>query len=790
MRFSVSFLKSQFDIDLPAEQILTQLTQLGLEVDHTSLAAEEFSNVVVGEITAAVPHPDADRLKVCQVSIGENEPLSIVCGAANARTGIKVCVAKVGAVLPGNFKIKKAKLRGVPSMGMLCSEKELGLTESSPGIMELPLDAPIGSDLREYLNLNDVLVEVDLTPNRGDCLSVLGIARELAALNEIAFKHPLKALPDLPYAQNAALVVEEVKAVCPNYFITEMDGVMPQNSPLWLQEQLRRAGFATRNLIVDLTNYIMLLVGQPMHAFDADKIKGAIHVRFARENERLTLLDGKEIALHTDDVVIADDSGAIALAGIMGGLSTSVSESTSRIVLEAAFFEPNYLAGKARRLGLHTDSSHRFERGVDFALASKAMQLALHLYQELANAQIIYSQGVCYKTKTQDFVFQTRLINKILGVEVDSPQIVSILQRLSFTCVEKNEELWVSVPSFRFDIEGSHDLVEEIARFIGYHAIPGTLPHKLCPIASTRFEEVTTQRLKQLLVDRDYHEAITYSFIDMASSKACFDVENALVLCNPLSSEQSIMRQGLLPGLLLALKHNLARQQQRVRLFEVGRLFERTGTTFQELNQLAGVVTGPVQGLQWRDNANVDFFVLKSDVQAVLALFSSQSIGFKSYNKLKYAHPGQCAQIFLADQVVGFIYRLHPQTEKKFGLKKPVYAFELMLDNLKKRTPVQASLISKFPHISRDLALMVPNHVQADNILKAIQEGAGKLFQKVCIFDVYEGEGVEAGYKSLAVNLILQADSTTLTEEEVEKTIENVLSLLQRDYQTTLRGSV
>lgn len=795
MQFPLSWLADFGLKDLNSQTVSALLTRHGLEVDEIIPVCGEFTGVKVGYILEAKPHPDADRLQVCRVDVGEKEPLQIVCGAANARVGIKVCVATIGALLPNDFKIKKAKLRGQLSEGMICSTSELGLSVQSVGIMELPEDAPIGQDIHDYLQLQDASLIIDLTANRGDCLSIRGLARELSLAANVPFKEP--GIPPLPKGLSTIVtpsVTVLAPKACPCYHLVKIEGVFGQQvSPLFWQERLRRADMTARNYLVDVTNWVMLHLGQPMHAFDADKVQGAITVRYAFAGEVLTLLDGQEIRLTEADLVIADVSGPIALAGIMGGLKTAVTEQTTSILLEAACFTPQKLAGRARQHGLLTDSSYRFERGVDWQLPSKALALAVahyrQLFPELKHGEVIEVTHADALPKPIAIPFSFKQMQKILGVQIDAAKVVEILQGLAFQVTQVNEQqLEVMAPSFRFDIEGEHDLIEEVARVYGYDAIEAVTPVQMQVPPRASFQKVSSHRVKHILIDRGYLEAKTYSFIPEADDVKWRGKAEAIVLSNPLSQELAVMRHSLLPGLLRAVKYNMARQQSRVRLFELARCFRRQEAGIVEVEVLAGVTTGQAYPLNWQIHLDGDFYRLKNDVLSVLQLQRVTDITFVPETALPYAHPGQCAAICFLGEVIGHIYRLHPALDKDYGLKQAVYGFEIHWPNRQRVLLDRGVSLSKFPAIKRDLALIMPKTVSAGDCLQTIKNAAGALLQDVAVFDLYAGKGVEEGKKSLAFNLHLQASSHTLKEEEVEKILEKVLTAVKETHQAVLRS--
>ncbi len=799
MKFSEQWLRSWVDPAISVEAMCDQLTMAGLEVDGVEPAAAAFRGVVVARVVSMEKHPDADKLNVCQVDNGD-EVLQIVCGAANVRPGLNVPLAMIGAELPaadgGVFRIKAAKLRGVASSGMLCSEKELGLAEQADGLMELPDDAPPGVSLREYLQLDDNVVEIDLTPNRGDCLSIAGIARELAVLNRCEVSQP--AMPAVAAQIEAGFPVEiEAGEICTRYVGRVIKGIDARaRTPVWMLERLRRSGIRGLNPVVDVTNYVMLELGQPMHAFDLDRLKTKITVRLAAKGESITLLDGKPIELDEATLVIADDDGPLAIAGVMGGEASGVGEDTVDIFLESAFFKPEIIAGKARSYGLHTDSSHRFERGVDTGLQAQAIERATALILDICGGQAAAVQEVTTEAHPRQkpaIMLRRQRIGRVLGIELDDDEVVSILGRLGLG-VSAVEGGWqVEVPSYRFDLNIEADLLEELVRIHGYNNIPrihSDYPGVIRPQPEARQSLVG---LKRRLVCRGYHEAITYSFVDPAMQSLLDPDVEPVALANPISSEMSVMRTSLWPGLLQALKYNLNRQQARVRLFESGQCFRPAGDRQQDSLQaglsqqpmFGAVVCGEVFPGQWgQAGRKVDFFDLKADLESLLPEGVAMRFEAATHPAL---HPGQCARIQHDGQTVGWLGALHPSLQKTLGLEQAVYLFEIELAALETRALPAFTPLSRFPETRRDIAVIVDESVSAGEMLAAIRENASKLLVESEIFDIYDGQGVEKGAKSVAFGLILQEFSRTLTDEEIDAEIENIVSVLKQRFAATLR---
>ncbi len=791
MKFSEQWLREWVNPALSRDELCHQLTMAGLEVDAVAPVAGVFDGVLVGEVLKVAPHPDADKLRVTEVSIGSEENLEIVCGAANVREGLKVPVAVVGAVLPGDFKIKKAKLRGVPSFGMLCSTAELGLSESASGLMELPGDAPVGEDIRHYLQLDDATIELGLTPNRSDCLGVAGIAREVATNNGMALSAPAVEAIAPTIDDTLSIEVAQPEA-CPRYLGRVIRGIdASAETPLWMQERLRRCGLRSLGPVVDVTNYVLLELGQPMHAFDLAKLQGGVQVRHAQAGETLTLLNEQDVSLDEQTLVIADQQGPLAMAGVMGGAASAVSAGSGDIFLESAFFAPSKLAGCARRYGLHTDSSHRFERGVDPQLPRQAMERATALLLQIVGGQAGPISEVVSEAdlpKAAPILLRRQRIERVLGSAIEDQRVVAILQGLGMVVTAVDEGWQVLAPSFRFDIAIEVDLIEELARIVGYSELPAVRPQGALQMQPRPEAVVSRRLLARVLVERGYQEAISYSFVDPKVQAVLDPQREPIALANPISADLAVMRTTLWAGLMPIVQHNLNRQQARIRLFEQGLSFIRDGEATTQQPMLAGVVCGSREPEQWGQAAHkVDFYDVKADVEALLA-------PARMHGELRFVadahpalHPGQSARIYLGEQAIGWLGAIHPELERKLDLHGQTFVFELEIAAITQGRVVKFREISRYPAIRRDLAFVVDAEVQAQSLFELIRAAAPEGLQELKLFDVYHGEHIDSGRKSLALGLTLQAQSRTLTDDEVDSAITTIVEMLRDKLGATIR---
>jgi len=789
MKFSEAWLREWVNPKLDTQQLAEQLTMAGLEVDSVEPVAAGFSGVVVAEVLSVETHPDADKLRVCQVAAGEDAPLQIVCGAPNVCAGMKAPLATVGGRMPDDMKIRKAKLRGIVSHGMLCSARELGLSDEHQGLMDLPADAPVGSDLRDYLGLNDVTIDVDLTPNRGDCLGMEGVAREVGALTRTDLTPPAFESVAAAIADQLPIDVQSPEA-CPRYLGRVIRGIDPNaQTPLWMQEKLRRGGIRSLGPVVDVTNYVLLELGQPMHAFDLKQLSGGIEVRFARAGETLTLLDERTIGLDKETLLICDRQKALALAGVMGGIDSGISEATDSLFLEVACFTPEKIAGRARRYGLTTDASYRFERGVDPHLQQRAMERATALLLELVGGQagpVVDVSSQQHLAKKSVITLRRARIERLLGYVPADEQVEDILSRLG-VAVQASDEGWMATPpGYRFDLTMEADLIEEVGRVFGYNQLPiasnrADLIMRPLPEAATSLE-----RVQAILVDRDYQEAITYSFVDAALLQELDSGSRPVALSNPISSEMSVMRSSLWAGLVGAVQYNLSRQQGRIRIFETGLKFVSQDDEIQQTNMLSGVVVGSRLPEQWgAAKEATDFFDVKADVEALLER-SGVVAEFRA-ERHSALHPGQTAAILVEGVRIGWLGCIHPGLAQKLEIPRKTYLFELKLDVLLKGSLPRFEKLSRFPSIRRDLAIVVNVETPTGALCDSINQQAGSLLQDLLVFDVYHGSGIESGRKSVALGLILQDSSRTLTDVDVDSVITAITSRLEKQFGATLR---
>lgn len=799
MIFTQQWIREWVDFDLEPEALISQLTMAGLEVDAHGPVAAQFAGVIVAEVLNVVQHPDADKLRVCEVFDGE-KVLQVVCGAANVRSGLKVPYARIGAHLPvaspepgasSSFEIKKARLRGVESFGMLCSAQELGLAESSDGLFELPVDAPVGKPIREFLLLDDVFYEMDLTPNRGDCLSIRGMAREIAALNNLDYREPtIKAVqPSIVDVFPVQLTAGEQ---CPRYIGRVIKGIgINVVTPLWMQEKLRRCGLRSIDPVVDVTNYILLELGQPMHAFDLDQLSGGINVRMAEAGEKIVLLDGKQIEVQPDTLLITDQQGPLALAGIMGGQHSGVNSDSKNIFLECAWFDPLAIAGRARRYGLHTDSSHRYERGVDSDLQVQAIERATQLLLEIvggdAGPVVVCEHTVPAKKSVK---LEISNVNRLLGMTMSKADIINILNRLGLTLQSSTEtSLEFLVPSYRFDISIEADLIEELARVYGFDQLPITKPLVRMNLSPSPEGSLSPERLCERLVTLGYQQVITYSFVELSLMEMLKPDLQPVPLQNPISAEMAVMRTSLWAGLIQTLRYNVNRQQARVRLFETGQIFLPSGNLINQPDMLGALIYGnrfPADWSQGRDSA--DFYDAKGDLETILSLSGEYDKFTFEAQKHPALHNGQCARILKSGLPVGWIGALSPALQRALDLNDTTFLFEIELAAVLSARKPSFKALSRFPEVSRDLAVLVDRHIPAQAIRSELQALAGEHLTSLRIFDVYQGDAISSEKKSMALGLTWQHPSRTLGDDDINYIIERCVKGLEVKFNAKLRN--
>jgi phenylalanyl-tRNA synthetase beta chain len=775
---------------LSVDALAQRLTMAGLEVDGIAPAAKPMSGIFVAKVLDVTPHPDADRLACCSVDVGLESPVDVVCGAPNVRAGLTVAYAAPGASLPDGRTITNAVVRGVSSAGMLCSAAELALSDDASGLIELADDGPVGALLGDYLELDDVVLDIDLTPNRGDCLSILGVAREVAVLSNRALAEIVVEPISASVEVRLAIDIEQRQS-CPRYagrVIKSVNAAAP--TPQNIKERLRRAGVRSISAIVDVTNYVMLELGQPMHGFDLARLSGGIIVRNGTDGETLELLDGQNIELTADTLVIADHDKAVALAGVMGGAATGVELTSTDIFLESAYFDPITLAGVARRYRLHTDASHRFERGVDFSGQERAIERATAMILDICGGEAgptVVAQEKSALPRREPIRFRPSEVSRLIGIEVSAAQATQYLQYLGCDITKSEEELSVIAPNFRFDLEIEADILEEIARLVGYDNIPASLPSAGMNLQAVENTHEQYEQIRQTLITQGYFEAVTYSFIDSESDHFVEPTRSPQILSNPISADMSTMRTSMWPGLIRAAHYNLNRQAENVRFFELGMIFERTDDGLDQRHVLSGISLGELVPEQWGEaSRKIDYYDVKQDVIKVM-----QSLKLANFSTLASSdaalHPGQSAALLLGGDPIGKIGVLHPRTARYFDLEKTAVVFEIELDILPSGRLPAFSPISKFPSVRRDISLVLPEGVSAANVLGSVQQAAGDLLRDLQLFDEYRGQGIDSDKKSLTIGLIFQSLSSTLTDEEIEETMKRVLLQVHDDFGGTLR---
>jgi phenylalanyl-tRNA synthetase beta chain len=794
MKFSENWLRTFVDLPLSTDELAHALTMAGLEVESIEPVVPAFTGVVVAEVLSVEKHPGRERLHVCQVNAGSipgGGQLQIVCGAPNVQAGMRVPCALSGAELPA-AAIKPTSIRGIESHGMLCSAAELGLDDPAKGLLALPEDAPPGVDFRDYYELDDKLLTLKLTPNRGDCLGLFGIAREAAAITSAGLR-PLEIEPVAPEVDDALRVEVDAPAACPLYCGRVIRGVSLEDkaTPRWMVRRLERSGIRTINPVVDVTNYVMLETGQPLHAFDLAKISGEragmIQVRFARTGEKLRLLNGEELVLEPDMLVIADLEKPLALAGIMGGDESGVRDGTTDLFLESAFFSPETISGKSFRLGFSSDSAHRFERGVDFAATRTALERATRLVLEICGGSAgAVSEALGSLPPRRPINLRLQRVRQVLGVDFDEVRVAELLRRLQFDFLSTGNGVFlITPPTYRFDLGIEEDLIEELARIHGYNQIPGSLPRTASEMLPDPESKLSLPQLRGVLASRDYQEVINYAFVDASWEREIFGNETPIILKNPLSSQMSAMRSTLLGGLLSNLQFNLNRKQSRVRVFETGCCFLKEGDSYAQPEKFAGLCYGDAYPEQWGMPARIaDFYDVKADIEA---LFWPARVHFEP-QPYPALHPGKSARIHIAGVVAGYIGELHPRIRKKLDLSRSPVLFELDLHALVSRSLPTVTEISKYPTIRRDIALVVPAKIRAQAILDRMTSEQLSVISEIHLFDVYQGEGMEIGKKSLAFRVLLKDTQKTLTDAEADLAVAKLTKILEVEFGARLRN--
>jgi len=784
MNFPEHWLRTFADPDLSTQGLAHVLTMAGLEVEDVTPAAPVFEGVVVGHVLSVEQHPNAQKLHVCAVDIGHTNALSIVCGAPNVSTGVKVPCATVGAKLPG-IQIREAKLRGVPSQGMLCSATELGISDDASGLMLLDSDAPIGSDIRQVLDLDDQIFSLKLTANRGDCLSMLGVAREVSAITGVELRMPDTKTVEAVLDDRLEVTLSDPEA-CPRYAGRILRGVnAAAPTPDSIVRRLERSGVRSISAIVDLTNYVMLELGQPMHAFDLAKLAGNIDVRFARTGETLELLNGQTIDLEPDMLLICDDSGPVALAGIMGGAATAVTPQTTDVFLEAAFFSPKVVAGKWRHLGFSTDASHRYERGVDYEGVGRAYERLSQLILDVCGGQAATANDVVASLPTRtDVRVRVSRVEKVLGMPVSAERIQEILERLEMQPRRSGDAFVVTPPSYRFDIAIEEDLIEEIIRIEGYEKLPATLPKAHAGMRAIPERHQDMSRIRQAMIARDYQEVVTYSFVDESWEKDFGGNAAPIRLANPIAEQLSVMRSNLLGSLVDTLRFNLNRRQPRVRLFEISRVFSHEEERIDQRRRLGAIAYGYAHSEQWGAEArNIDFYDLRGDLES---LFSPRTIEVVA--ALHPAlHPGKSAQIVVDGQEVGWIGELHPGLRQRYEIPEAVVAFEVDIDAIAERPIPAYEAFSKYPIVRRDIAIEVADDIPVQALLASMNQCRSSIVKDVAVFDLYRGKGIDSDKKGLAFRVLLQDTQKTLTDAGVDSAVADLRQILEREHGAKLR---
>jgi len=789
MKFSERWLRTMVDPPLDTAGLCEKLTMAGLEVESAEPAAPPFAGVVVGRIDAVMPHPDADRLRVCTVDVGAPGPLRIVCGAPNAEPGMLAPCATIGAELPGGIRIAAATMRGVQSQGMLCSARELGIADDATGLLALPADSRVGASVREALQLDDTLITLKITPNRADCLSLLGIARDLAAVTGSPLEAPTVAATGVASGANHAVRIDE-PAACPRFVSRVVEGIDARApTPGWMKQRLQRSGIRSISAVVDITNYVMLELGQPLHAYDDARLEGSVVVRFARPGEKLLLLNEQTLDLQPDLLLVADEKKPLGLAGIMGGEYSGIGDATTTLLLEGAYWNPAIIQGKSRRLGFSSDAGYRFERGVDYAGCARAVERATQLVLECCGGRAGPLSDVQGKLPEREVVrVRTARVARLLGIDVPADTIAVHLSRLDCTYTRAGDDFSVTPPSYRFDLAIEEDFVEEVARLYGYEAIPAVAAAHVQPMRPDPEARRPVAAIKRLLVGRGWQEAVTFSFVSSSGEAKLFPARDAraapIRVENPIAAHMDVMRTTLAGGLLDVLRNNLARKLERVRIFETGRVYLRGDERYDQPSHLGGLAYGPVAPEQWGEETRaVDFFDVKGDLEALAA---PRELATEQVQH-PMLHPGRSARVLVEGIEIGWLGELHPRIVKEFELPRAPVAFEVRLDALVARDLPAGRPVSRLPVVRRDMAVVVDDSVPAEAVLAALAEVKPPHVDSIQLFDVYRGQGILTGQKSLAILVLMQDTERTLTDVEIDATMGDLLQVLVIRFAATLR---
>jgi len=786
MQFSKAWLQEFFDKSIDEVELGEVLTMSGLEVDDVQDLSAISKLIVIGEIVSIEKHPDADRLNVCQVNIGVEKSIQIVCGAPNARVGIKVPCALVGAKLT-DLEIKRAKLRGVESNGMLCSAKELGISQDSEGLYELELDKKVGESIIDGLALNDVVYTLSITPNRADCLSILGIAREVSALLELPLKDINHQLVKESFTLDQKVKIYE-KDACPRYCGIQIKNIDNKITlPVWIEQKLERSGIDSINPVVDIANFVLIEMGQPLHAFDQSQISGEISVRKANKNESLQLLNDQNIKFKGAELIIADEQGPLALAGIMGGDSSAINIDTTEIFVESAYFDSTHIAGRARSFGLNTDSSHRFERGVDFRGTSSALQRAAALILEFCGGECSNILNIeSNLPKREPIKLRTKKVSDIMGVALKESDIKSVLDKLNLTHSQNKDNFLITPPSFRFDLSIEEDLVEEVIRIYGYNNIPALTPTSQNKMIESPNNKKSIYSVKSSLVNLGYNEVVSYSFINKETEEKLHSNLDIIQLQNPIASQMNVMRSKLWGSHIDTLIYNLNRGQNHIRIFEIASVYQKMKSDFNETFMLSGLVYGDYIPEQWSgDKREVNFYDIKGDIEIISS--NTLSIGGPKNNVPEIFHPGQAAELMMGQTSVGWLGQLHPAWQQKYELTGKTYLFELSIESLINSKDVKIKLPTKFPPLRRDISVLVDKNINVGEMVNEVSAQAVDGVIDFYPFDIYEGKGIEKDKKSIAFLILMQDTYKTLENEDVNNIVNRVLGILQNKFKVSLR---